>query len=271
MIVSLDGRLVAPEAATISVLDRGLLYGDGVFEVLRTWAGRLALLDAHLARLHASAAALAVRVPEQLPAWIREAAAAAGAGEHRVRVIVTRGPGPLGARLAELGPGRTIAIVEPLPAQPAELAVATIDWPVPRRARGHKTLAYLDHVIARELAAAAGADEAIRLDERGDAVEAATANLFVVAGGAIATPPLDAGILPGITRERVLTLCAAQGLPASECRIPAHALRVADELFVTSALRGVVPVTRLDGEPRAAGPITARIASAFTRAMTSLL
>ncbi|HTR50536.1 MAG TPA: aminotransferase class IV [Kofleriaceae bacterium] len=281
MIISIDGRIIAPEAATISVLDRGLLYGDGLFEVLRTWRGVAVTLDDHLARLHASAEALALRVPGELPTWVRAAISAAVAaggsttpgatGDHRVRVIVTRGPGPLGARLADLGPGRAIAIVEPLPAQPAELAVATVEWPVPRRARGHKTLAYLDHVVARELAAAAGADEAIRLDDAGHVVEAATATLFVVTAGAVTTPPLTAGILPGITRARVLALCAAEGIAARERRLALAELRAADEIFATSALRGVVPITRLDGEPRASGPVTFRVADAYTRAMTAAL
>jgi len=271
MIVSIDGRIVPPEAATISVLDRGLLYGDGLFEVLRTWRGIAVTLDDHLARLRASAEALALGVPGELATWVRAAITAAGPADQRVRVIVTRGPGALGARLAELGPGRAIAIVEPLREQPVELSAATIDWPVPRRARGHKTLAFLDHVIARELAAGAGADEAIRLDDGGHVVEGATSNLFVVAAGEVATPPLDAGILPGITRERVLTLCARERIPARARAISVDELRAADELFATSSLRGVVPITRLDGEPRAAGSITARIAGAYTRAMTAAL
>lgn len=272
-VVSIDGRIVAPEDATISVLDRGLLYGDGLFEVLRTVGAEPAWLDDHLDRLAASARALALRVPprEQLAAWTREAVARAGQGDHRVRIVVTRGPGPLAARLAELPGGRTIVIVEPLGAQPQGLALATVDWPLPRRAGpAHKTLAYLDHVIARELAAAAGADEAIRLDEAGHVAEGATSNLFAVTAGAIATPP-TAGVLPGVTRARVLALAAREGLAIEIRAIAARELAAADELFVTSALRGVVAVTRLDGVPRAPGPITARIARAYAQALSGLL
>jgi len=269
VIVSIDGRLVAPEAATISIFDRGFLYGDGLFEVLRTWHGKLALLDEHLARLYASAAALELRVPprEQLARWTREAVAAAGKGEQRVRIVVTRGPGALSARLATIAGGRAILVVEPLPAQPAELSLATVDWPLPaRHGAAHKTLAYLDHVIARELAAAAGADEALRLDAGGFVGECATANVFAVSGGAVATPPAE-GALPGIVRARVLALCDELAIAAGVRRLSPAELATADEIFITSSLRGVVPVTRLDGRPRAAGPVTARIAEAYARAM----
>ncbi|HEY3802203.1 MAG TPA: aminotransferase class IV [Kofleriaceae bacterium] len=259
--VSIDGELVAPEAATISIFDRGLLYGDGLFEVLRTWRGVAVDLDRHLDRLYASAQALELRVMPRarLAAAARATVAAAGDGEHRIRIIVTRGPGALSARLGELGPGRAIAIVEPLATRPRELSAVTIAGAI---ASGHKTLAYLDHLLAREQARAAGADEAIRIDARGCISEGATSNVFVVVGGAVATPPLGA-ILPGVTRGHVLARCAELAIPAFERPISRGELAAADELFVTSALRGVVPITRLDGVPRAAGPISARLAAAY--------
>jgi branched-chain amino acid aminotransferase len=260
--VAIDGQLVAPEHATVSIFDRGFLYGDGVFEVLRTWDERPVDLDAHLARLYASAAALGLRTIERarIAEVVQQTLASAGPGDKRIRVIVTRGPGALGARLAALGPGHTIVIAEPLPALPTELALAVVDWPLPRRTGpAHKTLAYLDHLIARELAAAAGADEAVRLGADGDVVECATSNVFVVTSGAVATPPVDIGILPGVTRARVLAACAAAGIAAEERRLSLQQLHAADEIFVTSAVRGVVPVTRLDGAARAAGPVTTRL------------
>ena len=270
--ISIDGAVVAPEAAAISVLDRGLLYGDGVFEVLRTWLGVAVDLDAHLDRMAASAAALELRLPSRdaLAAQVAATLAAAGEGDHRVRLLVTRGPGPLGARFASLGPGRAIAIAEPLAPQPTELALATVDWPLPPRVGpAHKTLAYLDHVIARELAARAGADEAVRLDPAGDVVEGATSNVFAVIAGAVVTPPLR-GTLPGVTRARVLAACARRQLAAVERAIARAELAAADEIFVTSAVRGVVAVTRLDGVSRAAGPITAALAAEYTSEMCAL-
>jgi len=258
--------LVAPEHATISIFDRGFLFGDGVFEVFRTWDETAIDLDAHLTRLYASAAHLDLKAIDQDRAAdaVERTLANSGPGEKRIRVVLTRGPGALLARPAALGPGRMIVIVEPLPAQPKELSLAVVDWPLPRRTGvAHKTLAYLDHVLARELAASAGADEALRLGADGDVVECATSNVFIVSGGAVATPPTDIGILPGVTRARVLAACAVAGIKAAERRLSPAEVQGADEVFVTSAVRGVVPVTRLDGNPRTAGPVTRRIIDGY--------
>ncbi len=272
MAVSIDGELVPPEAATISVFDRGLLYGDGAFEVLRSWNGNPVDLPRHLDRLYATAAFLELRAIDRgvLADAVVRTIAAAGSGDHRIRIILTRGPGALSARPATLGPGRAIVIVEPLGPQPVELSLAVVDWPLPRRP-GHKLLAYVDHVIARELAVRAGADEAVRLGADGEVAECATANLFAITAGRVATPALASGGLPGVTRARVLACCAELGIPVEEGRLELPALRAADEIFVTSALRGVVAVTRLDDEPRTAGLFTVRIAAAHAQAMRALL
>jgi branched-chain amino acid aminotransferase len=271
--VSIDGVLVAAERASISVFDRGLLYGDGCFEVLRTWDGVARDLDAHLDRLFETAAFLQMKTIERtrLAQAVHRTIAAAGPGEHRIRIVLTRGPGGLAARLAELGSGAAIVIAEPLPAHAEEIALAVVDWPLPRRAgRGHKALAYLDHVIALELARARGAGEAIRLDVDGHVIEGATCNVFAVSDGTVTTPPVDTGALPGIVRARVLALCAGAGIPTVVHPLTVREVRDSDELFVTSSLRGVVPVTRLDGEPRSSGPITARLAHAYADAMRAL-
>jgi len=269
-IVSIDGQLVAPEQATISVFDRGLLYGDGCFEVLRTWGGIAVDLDAHLDRMLTTCGALALRVPEraQLAAEVAHAIEAAGPGDHRVRIVVTRGPGGLDRRFAELGPGHRIVIVEPLPALPAELRAAIVDLPLAvRRGHGHKLLAYVEHLVARELARTAGADEAIRLDATGAIVEGATSNVFLVRAGVVLTPPVDAGALPGVTRARVLALCARLEIATDVRPISLTELRAADEWFATSAVRGVVPITALDADRRAPGVVTRRIAAAYVETM----
>jgi branched-chain amino acid aminotransferase len=271
MIVSIDGELVPPEQATISIFDRGLLYGDGLFEVLRTLRGKPVWLDDHLARLAAAAQELVLPVPRALADWVRAAIGAAGAGDHRVRVIVTRGPGAIGARFASLGGGRAIVVVEPLAPLPREVSLAIVDWPLARRpGPARKTLAYPDHAIARELAAAAGADEAVRLDADGNVAECATANIFAVIAGTVVTPPL-AGVLPGVTRARVLALAAGLGIPCEQRRLSVPELRAADEVFATSAVRGVIPVTRLDAAVRAAGPVTQRLAEAYSHSMQALI
>lgn len=244
--VSIDGRIVAPEQATVSIFDRGFQHGDGLFETFRTWNGVAVTWPEHEARLRRSAAALRLAVGEL---DVNPAIGAAGPGEHRVKVIVTRG-------------GRTIVIVEPLGPLPTEVRAAVVDYPLARRREGHKTLAYVENLIARELAVAAGADEAIRLDADGFVAEGSMSNVFVVEREAVFTPPLGTGILPGITRAHVLAL------GARERRISVDELRSADEIFVTSAVRGVVAVTQLDGDARALGPVSARIAASYARVMT---
>jgi branched-chain amino acid aminotransferase len=191
-------------------------------------------------------------------------------GEFRIRIVLTRGPGSIATPFAELGRGRAIVIVEPLPELPEELSLAIVDWPMAAHGAGHKTLAYLDPLIARELARAAGADEAVRLDAKGHVVEGATCNLFVVDGGSVATPRLDEGALPGIVRQRVLEACARENITASERLVSLRELRGADEIFVTSSLRGVVAVTRLDGVARPAGPITQVLQRAYVAAMRAV-
>jgi branched-chain amino acid aminotransferase len=242
------------------------LFGDGVFEVFRTWDETALDLPAHMERLYASADSLGLKTlaRERVTEAVERTLANSGPGEKRIRVVLTRGPGALLSRPAQLGPGRAIVIVEPLPAQPTELTLAVVDWPLPRRTGpAHKTLAYLDHILARELAANAGADEALRLGADGDVVECATANVFIVAGGTVVTPPVEIGILPGVTRARVLAFCATAGIKTEQRRISLQDLQSAGEVFVTSAVRGAVPVTRLDGETRIAGPVTARIVEGY--------
>ena len=255
MIVSIDGQLVAD--ARIDIRDRGFLYGDGLFEVFPSWAD----IEPHLDRLYASATALKLRVIDRDD--LRAQVDRVRGTDQRIRVIVTRGPGSLAKRLDEMGPGHTIIIAEPVGALPREISVALVDWPLPRRSGPvHKTLAYLDHALARELAAEAGADEALRLDADGYVAECASANLFIVRNNCVITPPL-VGILPGVTRARVLAWCRAHGMAAVEESITRDALEAADELFATSAVRGVVAITRLDGSPRSRGPITSQIADAI--------
>ena len=261
--VSIDGVLVAPEQATISIFDRGFLYGDGVFEVLRSWGGVVVDLEAHLDRMLATCEVMSYRPPTraELAAFVSATVAAAPPGDHRIRIIVTRGPGGLDRRFADLGPGRTIVVVEALVPGPASITAAIVEGA--HHGRGHKLLAYVDHQIARERARAEGADEALRLDAAGNVVEGATSNVCAVAGGAVITPPVAGGVLPGITRAHVIAACAAAGITVVERAISVDELLVADEWFVTSAVRGVVPVTRIGGTSRSIGPVTERVAESY--------
>jgi len=254
VIVSIDGQIVAPEQATVSIFDRGFLYGDGLFETFRTWDGVAVDAAEHLARLRASASALDLRLGG---IDIAPALSAAGEGEQRIKIIVTRGPGGPGVRFGTLGPGRTIVIVEPLGELAETVTAAIVAHPVAPRAHAHKTLAYLDSLVAGELARVAGADEAIRLDVQGDVCEGATTNVFVVEGGRVITPARGMGALPGVTRAQVIALGGVR-----EERVSVDRLRNADELFVTSAVRGVVGIERLDDDARSVGPVTKRLRTA---------
>ncbi len=267
--IAIDGAIVADADATISVLDRGFLYGDGLFEVLRTWRGIAVDLEAHLDRLAGSAALLELAIDRAAIAQTVNALLSHTTGDQRLRIVVTRGQGGPEMRFAAGTGGHTIIYAEALLASPREASAAFVDYPLARRAaQGHKTLAYLDHLIAKELAAAAGADEAIRLGPDGDVAEGATSNLFIV-NGDLFTPPLR-GVLPGVTRGHLLVCCEELGLVVTERRLTVEEFRGASEIFTTSAVRGVVAITRLDGVVRSSGLglVTQKLAAAYAARMT---
>ncbi|MEO8845756.1 MAG: aminotransferase class IV [Kofleriaceae bacterium] len=272
MVISIDGVVVPEDRATISVLDRGFLYGDGLFEVLRTWNLVAVDLDAHLDRMAAAAAALKLGFDRAtVTTAVRTTIAAAGDdADYRIRIIVTRGRGGVAVRFAAVRGGHTIVILEPLGTLPMTTTAAFVAWDVPARATGYKTLAYLDSLIAKELAAERGAEEALRLGPGGRVVEGATSNLFIVKAEIVQTPPLATGILPGITREHVLACCQQLQIAAVECGLTAHHVESADEIFVTSSVRGVVAVTHLEGHRVGAGvgPVTQKLVTAYAERMS---
>lgn len=272
MVISIDGVVVSEEHATISVLDRGFLYGDGLFEVLRTWNRFAVDLDAHLDRMVAAGEALKLAVDRaKVGTAVRTTLAVAGDDpDYRVRIIVTRGQGGVGKRFAEVQGGHTIVIVEPLGTLPTMTTAAFVEWELASRDVGYKTLAYLDSLIAKELAAERGAEEAFRLGPDGGVVEGATSNLFIVRTKKVQTPPLTSGILPGITRGHVLACCQQLQIATSERRLTTHEVEDADEIFVTSSVRGVVAVTRLEGQPvgDGVGPVTQKLATAYAERMS---
>jgi len=284
-IVSIDGQLHQPAEATISVFDRGLLYGDSVFETLGTYAGRPFRLEQHLERLARSAALVFIELPvalEVLRREILEALAAAQNVESYVRVIVTRGGGELGLDpgLAS-GPRRIILVTElhrPPEASYRE-GVRAISYATQRtqeatEAAGAKIGNYLIAVLAMRRAGQCAANEALIVDAHGRVLEGATSNVFLVRGGSLSTPPTSTGILAGITREVVLEAADEIGTPVLE---EAHTLERAygaDEIFVTSSIRQMLAVVTLDerriGDGRP-GPIYRRLFSAFSRIVADSL
>lgn len=267
-------------APLVSALDRGLTLGDGLFETMRVEGGTAFRLDAHLARLRAGAERLAIPLPVDLRDSVRAAlcvAAARGLGRASARLTVTRGVGAPGLA-APAHPSPTVILaVHPLPAFPARLYEAGVTAIVASGRRneralssGLKTLAYVDAVLALAEARAAGADEALFLDTEGHVSEATASNLFACAGDTLLTPPLGCGALPGITRAAVLELAAGAGLRAREATLSLEELAAADEAFLTSSVREIVPLVALRRDaattpigPGRPGPATRRVAQAY--------
>lgn len=285
--VNLDGELVPAARAAVSVFDRGFLSGDQVYEVVRTYGLAPFALAEHLARLQRSADRIGLPLPwapEQLAAELGRtveasrggdqpdpAAAPWNRGERSVRLVVTRGPAEE-ARAFGVAPGpRVILAATPLRGPPEAayregVACILVHARVARSDPGAKTGGHLAEALAARDAAAASAHEALLLDAAGQVTEGASSNLFLVRGGGVATPPLAAGVLPGVTRGLVLRLARAAGLAVEERPLGPADLRAADELFLTSTSRELLPVTRLDGAPvgrGAVGSVTTRLHALF--------
>jgi branched-chain amino acid aminotransferase len=263
--VMIDGQLVPPERAVVSVFDRGFLYGDSVFEALRTHHGRLALLDAHLARLERSAQRVFISLPVPLTTLreeVLQAAAAQGSPECYVRLMLTRGNAEalgLDPELAE-HPCRVVLVtaLKLPPPEVYERGIEAITFRVERPSDAFsvanaKIGNYLASVLAMKKARELGASEALLEDAHGSILEGSTSNVFAVFGGTLVTPPESAAILPGITRARVLEAAREAGIALELRAISRSELARADEVFITSSIREVVPVTKLDGQAVGAG------------------
>jgi len=274
--VYLDGTVVPPEEARVSVFDRGFLYGDSVFEVLRTFGGRPFALGDHLDRLGRSAAGLRLPPPPRpgIEAAVRGTLAAAGNAESYVRVLVTRGAGPIGLDPALSDRPTLIVIVRELELPDprlyrdgAELALVSVLRNHPRALDpAIKSGNYLNNILALDEARRRGAYEALLRDADGFITEGSSSNLFVVTGGGLLTPPLRAGILDGITRRHLMDLARARAMAVEERALRPPDLQGAEEAFITSSIRSVLPVTRVDGAAVGGGrpgPITLELARAY--------
>ncbi|MFL5388840.1 MAG: aminotransferase class IV [Myxococcales bacterium] len=287
VLVNVEGRLVPPEQAFVSVFDRGFLYGDSVYEVARTYGGRPFELGKHLDRMDRSAERIGLVLPPRkaIESEIQRTLDAAKNPESYVRVVVTRGEGKFGLspHYAE-GLSRLFVIVRPLEPAPREhyergLKVAvtlTRRNPAACLDPSLKTGNYMNNILALREAHAAGADDALLLDLRGKVTEASTSNIFFVQQGVVVTPPLALGMLQGVTRTVVLEVARGEGLIVREEPFGPEALAAADEVFVTSTIREIMPVTALLllGGPSAdvrrigdgkQGPVTHRLHEAFRR------
>ena len=275
--VYVDGKLYPKENAKISVFDHGLLYGDGVFEGIRSYNGRVFRLKEHMDRLYNSAKAIWLRIPmskEGMAKAIESTLKANKLRDSYIRVVVTRGAGTLGLDPNKCPKPSVIIITDTISLYPREfyekgLAVVTV-----ATLRNHnaalcpriKSLNYLNNILAKIEGLQAGVVEAIMLNTEGCVAECTGDNIFIVRGGALSTPPVTAGILEGITRNCVIEIARGLDIPVREENMTRYDLFVADECFLTGTAAEVIPVVKIDSRPIGAGkpgPMTLRLLQEF--------
>lgn len=275
-IIYLNGTLAPAQEAKISPFDRGLLYGYGLFETMRSYNGRVFRLDRHLARLKRSAWVLALA--SELEAYDLEQAIyktleANQLKDARIRLTVSAGLGERGLAPPNLGPITVMVSAQKLSLPSTQVYRKGIRAAIVSTRRNSlsplsqiKATNYLDSFIGLSQAVALGAEEAILLNERGFIAECSTSNIFLVAEGILTTPSVESGILPGITREAVLELARGLEIEVVEGEIPEADLFQAEEAFLTTSVREVVPITSVNGKPVGSGKpgtVTKRLMAAY--------
>ena len=287
-LVAIDGVVVPRGEAKIGVYDRGFLYGDSVFETMRTYEGRLYRLADHMARLGRSLGVVRIEPPMSpealgleitgLVARAREELTLGGdVPEIVARVMVTRGESPLGLLPQASARGTRVLFLERVVMPPARLyeeGASVVMVPTYRpsdAARGAKVGNYLESILALQRGKEQGADEALIVDAGGFVVEGTTSNVFIVKDGRLLTPPVSSSLLPGITRRTVIELASELGIPFEERSLVPADLTGADEAFITSTVRGVMPLGAIDGHALGRErPVTASLRAAFaTRVLRS--
>jgi branched-chain amino acid aminotransferase len=282
--VNVNGRIAGERDAAISVFDHGFLYGEGVYETMRTYGGRPFLYERHMRRLRRSAQLIVLEVPftdGELAARIDEttAAAALGGAEAYIRVLLTRGIGELTYDPKATPVPSVVIIVKANVEQPAEVYGRGVKVCLSPILRNHpqsvnpmiKSNNLLNNALAMQDALRKGGSEAIMRNYRGELTECSQSNVFIVKAGAVLTPPVDAGLLPGITREFVMEIARGLGIDAREQTLRPDDLFAADECFFTSTTKEIVPIVQVDdrriggGTP---GPVTRTLLDAFRRAAT---
>ncbi len=273
----LDGQWCDRSTAMISVYDHGLLYGDGVFEGIRVYGGKIFKLAEHLDRLYDSAHAVWLTIPmskEEMAQVTEEAVRRSGITEAYIRHIVSRGVGDLGLDPRKCPRPSIIIIVDTIKLWPEEvyetgLKVVTAGTPIPQReslSPRVKSLNYLPHILAKIEGVQAGADEVLMLDSQGHVAEGSGQNIFVVKRKRITTPPVYAGILKGVTRDVVIELAHGAGYDVQETMINRYDVYTADEAFFTGTASEVVAIRQVDGRLIGAGksgPVTRDLRARF--------
>jgi len=277
--IYINGEYFDRENAKVSVFDHGLLYGDGVFEGMRIYHGKVFRLREHLKRLWDSAQAIALTIPmsiDQLTIDVNQTVAKNDLDNGYIRLIVTRGVGPLGLDPFRCSDPQVIIIADTIKLYPEEYYKDGLELVTASTIRNHpaalspriKSLNYLNNIMAKIEGLKAGCIEALMLNHKGEVAECTGDNIFLVRNGVLITPPVDAGILEGITRDVVLELAAELGVEVREIPISRYDVYVADECFLTGSAAEVIPAVRIDdrtignGKP---GPVTKQLTEAFRK------
>ncbi|MDA8743847.1 branched-chain-amino-acid transaminase [Rubripirellula amarantea] len=277
--IYINGEYFSRENAKVSVYDHGLLYGDGVFEGMRIYSGRVFRLQQHLVRLWESAAAIALPMPisiEKLTDDVNECVAKNALDDGYIRLVVTRGAGPLGLDPYKCSNPQIIIIADKISLYPEQMYEDGLELVTAATIRNHpaalspriKSLNYLNNIMAKMEGLKAGCVEAVMLNTKGEVAECTGDNLFIVRRGELSTPPIDAGILEGITRGAVLELAKAAGIKTHEVPLTRHDIFIADECFLTGSAAEVIAAVKLDdrvignGKP---GPVTTKLNEAFRK------
>jgi branched-chain amino acid aminotransferase len=277
--VNVNGRISPQDEVVIPVFDHGFLYGEGIYETLRTYDGRLFLFDRHMRRLRNSARLIDLTIPftdDELAAHIHDTIAAAklAGNDAYVRVLITRGVGELTYDINATPKPSWVIIVKPLPSPVAEIYERGVTVALVDVVRNHpqsvspmiKSNNLMNSALAAQQALKRGAFEAVMRNYRGELTECTQSNLFIVKNGAALTPPLESGLLPGITRELVFEIGRDADIEVREQILRDDDLFTADEAFLTSTTREVLPIVAVDdrdiGDGRP-GPVTLKLLNAF--------
>lgn len=278
--VWINGKFFDKLDAKVSVYDHGLLYGDGIFEGIRIYSGKVFKHKEHIDRLYESAKSIMLTIPippDEMMNAVEETVKINNKVDGYIRLIVTRGAGTLGLDPRKCDP-QMIVIVDDISLYPRELYENGMSVITSSYIRNHpnalnpriKSLNYLNNILAKIEAIRAGCLEAIMLNHKGEVAECTGDNLFIVKNGVLKTPPTDAGILEGITRNFVIDLARKYGVPFQEASLTRHDVYVADEVFLTGSAAEVIAVTKVDERAIGSGkqgPITAKLRDAFTQAV----
>ncbi|MBI4343873.1 MAG: branched-chain-amino-acid transaminase [Candidatus Omnitrophica bacterium] len=277
MKVYLNGTFVDASKASVSVFDHGLLYGDGVFEGIRSYNGRVFKLQEHLDRLHDSAHAILLKIPlsrEALASAVKQSLRVNRLANAYIRLVVTRGPGDLGLDPRKCSEPTVFIIADKIELYPKrlyeeglELVTVATQRNVPEALNPQiKSLNYLNNILAKLEAITAGFQEAIMLSPSGYVTECTGENIFTVKDRTLLTPPPYIGVLRGITRQTVMDLAARQRLKVREELLTRYDLFNAQEVFLTGTAAEIVPVSKIDGRAIGSGrpgPVTKKLQQAF--------